>query len=78
MATTVCGIRRFSRFSGGVKQGRFVCMSDLADLPDDIEALKAMVRERSAETIALKAQLIEAQSSRQSADELIAICAFRS
>ncbi|KJS25732.1 MAG: hypothetical protein VR75_09825 [Hyphomonadaceae bacterium BRH_c29] len=47
-------------------------MSDLADLPDDIEALKAMVRERSAETIALKAQLIEAQSARQSADELIA------
>ncbi|MBU4163191.1 MAG: hypothetical protein KKF36_03605 [Alphaproteobacteria bacterium] len=76
MATTVCGIRRFSRFSGGVKQGRFVCMSDLADLPDDIEALKAM--SSSAETIALKAQLIEAQSSRQSADELIAICAFRS
>lgn len=53
-----------------------MCMSDLADLPDDIEALKAM--SSSAETIALKAQLIEAQSSRQSADELIAICAFRS
>jgi DNA repair exonuclease SbcCD ATPase subunit len=45
-------------------------MSDLADLPDDIEALKAM--SSSAETIALKAQLIEAQSSRQSADQLVA------
>src|SRR3990167_1717990 len=42
------------------------------ELPDDVDALKKMVRERSAETIALKAQLIEAQSARQSADDLIA------
>lgn len=41
------------------------------DLPEDIDALKEMLRERSAETIALKARLVEAETARLSADDLI-------
>jgi uncharacterized protein with PIN domain len=41
------------------------------DLPEDIDALREMLRERSAETIALKARLVEAETARLSADDLI-------
>ena len=45
MAAADDRVKRFSGFTGEAKQGRFLPMSDVADLPDDVEALKAMLRD---------------------------------
>ena len=49
MAAAVDRVKRFSGFTGEAKQGRFLPMSDVADLPDDVEALKAMLRDAHVE-----------------------------